>query len=237
MRVALQLCHLLFASVCSFGAGVWKGAGSGFDASAQGKPITWRNGVLHYRTDQGDFSTSITVPQADAAIAWALQQWTQIPTGAVSAVMDGKLAEDINVGNTDAANGQLVLPPDAQAANGGERLIVIYDFDGSIVDAMRGPGASDPSSCSTNAAIYWADGYAHDGYFAHSVLLLNGNCFASANQLKYTLLRVTGRLLGLGWSQVNDNVVTSPGSATAADWNGWPILHAVEGWCFANCVL
>src|SRR5947209_3209781 len=222
MRLFVKTLLLLLLWDCAFAAGVWK-------VSATGAPITWRGGVVQYWTDQGDLSASITVAQADAGLQWACSQWANVPTAALQAVAAGTLAEDVTTANTDVGNGQLVVPPDAQAANGGERLIVIYDRDGSMVDAMRGAGASDVVSCATNAALYWADGYANDGHFAHAVLLLNGNCFVSPNQLQYTLLRATGRLLGVGWSQANDN------PSTAADFTGWPVMHAIDGWCMTSC--
>ena len=135
MRLFVGSLVLLLLCDSAFATGVWK-------VSATGAPITWRGGVVQYWTDQGDLSASITGAQADAALAWAFQQWSNVPTAALKAVAAGKLAEDITTANTDVGNGQLVLPPDAQAANGGERLIVIYDYDGSLVDTLRSAGAS-----------------------------------------------------------------------------------------------
>ncbi len=225
---------VLCVNFSAYGAGVWKVAGSGFDQSVRGNPIVWRNGIVHYRTDQGDLNASVRGNDADAAIAWAFAQWTDVPTAAAAAVRDGQLGEDVNSSNVGAANGALQLPPDAQAS-GNERLIVVYDNGGAITDALLGAGASSPLACSTNATVSYVDQYASDGHFSHAVLVLNGNCFTSTAQLRYVLVRALGQILGVGWSQLNDNIVTGIPAATTADFAGWPRMHPLEGWCAAHC--
>ncbi|MEO8727545.1 MAG: IPT/TIG domain-containing protein, partial [Acidobacteriaceae bacterium] len=237
IRLWITLLTIAFAGCCnSHAAGVYKIAGSGFDSAVRGKPILWRNGVLRYWTDQGDLNANITGSDADQAVAWALQQWTQAPTAALSTQHAGVLVEDVSGANVSLWNGVLELPADAQAGANGEFLTVIYDNGGAITDLFYGAGASDPVECSTNAVISYIDSYASDGHFAHAVLVLNGNCFSSTAQLQFALLRKMGRLLGIGWSQVNDNVVTGIPTVTSADFAGYPRMHPLEGWCTDHCL-
>jgi hypothetical protein len=46
--------------------------------------------------------------------------------------------------------------------------------------------------------------------------------------MKYRLVRVLGRLLGLDWSQLNINVFTRSPAPTPADYAGFTIMHAMD---------
>ena len=46
--------------------------------------------------------------------------------------------------------------------------------------------------------------------------------------MKYRLVRVLGQILGLGWSQLNLNVITGVPHPTADDYAGFPLMHAQD---------
>ncbi len=72
--------------------------------------------------------------------------------------------------------------------------------------------------------------------FLHALVLINGNCAQTSAQLpdvKYRVVRVLGRVLGLDWSQVNVNVVTWKPLPTADDLAGFPVMHESD---HASCV-
>ena len=46
-------------------------------------------------------------------------------------------------------------------------------------------------------------------------------------------MRVIGSVLGLGWSQVNPNVLTGSPPPTAADFAGFPVMHQTDP---LNCI-
>ncbi len=50
-------------------------------------------------------------------------------------------------------------------------------------------------------------------------------------QLQYQLMRAFGRVLGLGWSQTNDNVFTLTPQPTADQDMHWPVMHPIDVIC------
>ena len=70
----------------------------------------------------------------------------------------------------------------------------------------------------------------------HALVILNGICAQTSTQLpdmKYRLVRVLGRMLGLDWSQMNLNVFTHSPAPTSSDYAGLTIMHAADP---INCV-
>jgi hypothetical protein len=70
-----------------------------FNPGLAGTPLTWSQGAITYYTDQGDLSSLLPGPAADAFVAAAFSQWTSIPIAMVTATHGGQLAEDVNGAN------------------------------------------------------------------------------------------------------------------------------------------
>ncbi len=75
------------------------------------------------------------------------------------------------------------------------------------------------------------------GLIQHAILILNGRCTGPAPQqqmqMQYQLERAFGRVLGLGWSQTNDNVFTGTPQPTNNQALHWPIMHPIDIVCGA----
>jgi hypothetical protein len=213
----------------------WVAGASYFDPSALGQPLVWRNGVVNYYTDLGDLSATVPQAQADAMVAAAAALWSGIPTAALQINAAGSLAEDVNGSNFYAAPNGLVMPEDVQSTAVATPVGVIYDADGSVLNALEGAGASDPSGCNVNAVTPVVDNFSTDAKIAHALLIVNGLCTADAAHValvQYELLRGFGRILGLDWSQANDQMF--PGNTTPDGLLGWPLMHPVEKLCNSN---
>ena len=105
-----------------------------------------------------------------------------------------------------------------------------------MTNALLGSGAGDTLYCFTNAVFGGADNLSTDAHLLHALVIMNGNCAQTSSQLpdvKYRLVRMLGRVLGLDWSQVNVNVITRTPVPTAADYAGFTIMHATDG---VSCV-
>ncbi|HYA24262.1 MAG TPA: IPT/TIG domain-containing protein [Terriglobales bacterium] len=208
-----------------------------FNPGTMGTPLTWSGGAITYYTDQGNLSPTYPGPSADALVADSFSQWTAISTTAVSAVHGGQLAEDVNGSNVYRnPDGTITMPADIMPTATGTPLGVVYDYDGSVTDAFLGQGAGDSSECFSNAVFGWIDNFAADTYFAHALVVLNGNCLQSSSQqtdVEYRLVRILGVVLGLDWSQVNDNVFTHNPPPTPDDYAGLPVMHAIDP---PNCI-
>ncbi|MEP6644928.1 MAG: IPT/TIG domain-containing protein [Acidobacteriaceae bacterium] len=204
--------------------------------------MAWANGTIFYFTDQDDLSPILRGSNADAFVATAFAEWTTIPTAAVKAVHAGRLEEDVGKTNfcrrRNDSKGvdSLSLPTDLLPSAPTIPVGVIYDLNGSVTEAMLGPGEGNVSRCSANAAFGGIDNFGVKGKFSHALIVLNGVCAQRVSQLpdmKYQLVRLIGRIFGLDWSQLNVNVLTQHPPPTAEDFEGFPLMHAADP---PNCV-
>ncbi len=207
-----------------------------FDPTTKGTPLTWSQGVINYYTDQGDLSPILLGANADSFVADAFSRWTAVPTAAVSSTLAGHLAEDVNGTNVSVTNGVVTMPADILPTAVSTPVGIVYDADGRVTDALLGQGAGDAGSCFNNAAFGGVDNFSTDGHLLHALVVLNGNCAQTSDQLpdvKYRLVRVLGRVVGLDWSQANVNVFTRTPAPTSGDFAGLTIMHALDP---INCV-
>lgn len=102
-----------------------------FDADHQ-VPFRYAGTVQVY-TDLGDLG-GMDHQEADAAAAFAFDQWTAVPTSSFSAIIAGSF-DDIGLADITGANAAEVIG----AYNGGG-IHVIYDSDGSVLRDFFGVG-------------------------------------------------------------------------------------------------
>jgi hypothetical protein len=237
LRILLLVAILMFGAVASHAGGPAFVAGSGYDPGVEGQPLVWANGSVQYFTDQGDLSPILPSAQADTFVATAFSAWTTIAGVAVTASQTGHLAEDVNGSNiaTDGL-GTINGPADITSSATATPVGIVYDYDGTVTDALLGEGAGGLADCFTNAVHGGPDNFSTAGAIVHAVVVINGVCAATSAQLpdvQYRLVRVLGRVLGLGWSQANINVLTHNPPATTPDFAGFPVMHYADP---INCV-
>jgi len=200
----------------------------GFNPNVVGQPIKWANASLTYYTDLGDLSPVLPQDAANAFVADAFARWTSAPSTALAVTRGGALAQDVSGANVFVSGGQLTMPSDVLPSASHRPLGVIYDSDGQVVDALLGAGAGAATFCETNAVVGGADAYTAEAHFAHALLVLNGNCAQQSSDLatmKYRLVRMAGRILGVGWTLLNDNVRTGSPPPTSEELAGFPVMH------------
>jgi hypothetical protein len=189
--------------------------------------------VLYY-TDPGNLNASVTHAQADAMVAAAAAPWN-VSVALLTLAQGGTLNQHVSDQNSYFTGTSFVFPADVQASNYlSKPIAVIYDTDGSVTDMLLGSGASDPTACRHNAVTESVDGFGTET-IQHAVILLNGRCVGSTPQqllqMQYQLERVFGRVLGLAWAQVNDNVFTVATPVTAGQAQNWPVMHPIDVIC------
>jgi hypothetical protein len=82
----------------------------------------------------------------------------------------------------------------------------------------------------SNAVFGGVDNFSTDAHLLHAVVVLNGNCAQTSDQLldvKYRLVRELGGVLGLDWSQSNVDVTRTP-PPTSDSYAGFTIMHAMD---------
>jgi hypothetical protein len=242
MRISLRVSILFVAMavtlcVAAYAGGPRHVAGTSyFNPGMAGQPIVWGKGQLSYYTDLGSLSASENQSQANALVAAAAAVWNAVPTAAINIIAGGSLSENVNGTNVISSGNSLSLPADIQSGDTAKPIAIVYDQDGSVIDAFFGPGASSAATCQQNGVFTFVDNLAPSGNIAHALMLVNGLCATNATQLavlQYQLVRAFGQALGLDWSQTNEEMfagdqITSDGLA------GWPIMHPIERLCSAS---
>ncbi len=236
--VAMAFAFVILLAEVTFAGGPEYIAGSSyFTSGMMGQPVVWSQGQIIYYTDQGDLSPILPNALANAFVGTAFNQWTSVPSTAVFADIGGQLAEDVNGGNIAVdSNGTVTAPSDITSSATQKPLAIVYDYDGTVTDALLGAGAGNPSQCFWNAAYGGADNFGTGANFLHALVVINGQCALQSSQLtdvEYRLVRVLGNILGLGWSQLNLNVMTGNPTPTAADFAGFPVMHYMD---LVSCV-
>lgn len=227
----------IFSAVFAYAGGPRYVAGTAYFApSAVGKPVVWANGQVSYYTDLGDLSASVNQAQANAMVATAAVVWNTVPTAAVNISAGGSLSEDVNGSNVSSSGRSLTIPADIQSADTAKPVAIVYDEDGSVINAFFGPGSSSAATCQQDGVFTFVDNLAPSGNIVHALILVNGLCATNAMQigvLQYQLVRAFGQVLGLAWSQTNEEMFSS-GGPTENGLQGWPIMHPVERICSAS---
>ena len=211
----------------------WTAGSSYFNSSAKGKPVVWANGQVGYYLDPGNLSATVTWSQARTMMANAAAVWNSVATAAVKIVYAGTLSEDVNGTNVTAGPSGITMPADIRSTATNKPVGVVFDADGSVINAFLGAGASSAASCQENGVITMVDNLNTSGNIAHALMLINGLCTTNTAQLavlQYQMLRGLGRVLGLDWSQANEEMflneqISSEGLA------GWPVMHPIEVLC------
>ena len=203
--------------------------------TVSGKVVAWYTNTPLYYTDPGSLSAYVDHAAADALVSAAAATWN-VPQSMLVLQQGGTLNEQVSSANTYLGSSGLVFPADVQSTNyAAKQIAIVYDRDGSVTDLLLGGGASDPTSCLQNGVTESVDGIATNGTIQHAVLILNGRCTGTAPeaqlQLQYQLERAFGRIAGLGWSQLNDNVFTGTPQPTYAQALHWPIMHPIDIIC------
>jgi hypothetical protein len=207
-------------------------AGSGYAPGVEGQPLVWANGSVQYFTDQGDLSPILSGGQADVLVADVFMHWTSIPGVALTVTQAGHLAEDVSGANVVGfPDGTYSIPDDIQPGAIATPVGIVYDFDGQVTDALLGAGAGGLDFCFTNAVYGGPDNFSSDAHLTHALVVINGMCIADTSKLpdvRYRLTRTLGRVLGLGWSQANPNVITRNPPPGADDFEGFPLMHFLD---------
>ena len=224
------------APVIAFAGGPKYIAGTAyFNAAVIGQPMHWAGGKIDYYVDQGPLSTTVTNAQATAMVDTAAAAWSAVPTAGVTLTDKGFLNEDVNGFDIQVnSSGQVVAPSDITRSATNYPVAVVYDADGSAINAIFGADTSEPDACQNNAVYMWLDNINTDATAAHAVIILNGLCATNADMLEmmsFELERAFGRILGLDYSQVNPEALTNNENGGTL---GWPVMQPASGACGAS---
>lgn len=232
----LAMICLIAGNLAYAGGPRWIAGSSYFNASVKGKPVVWANGQVTLYIDLGSLSASVNQAQAKTIVAGAMAVWNGVTTAAVKFTYAGNLAEDVNGSNVTVANGVVSMPADIKSTATNRPVSIVLDADGSVIDAFFGVGVSSAALCQQNGVMTLVDNISPSGNILHALIFINGLCTATTAQttvLQYQLVRAFGRILGLDWSQANEEMFAL-NQASSNGLAGWPIMHPIERLCNAS---
>jgi hypothetical protein len=246
-RTAAWLLALLLLPAAAVAGGPKYVAGvSYFNPGVVGQPLHWANGQVNYYVDPGVLNGTVNNQQAKAMVDAAAALWSAVPTAGVTLTDKGALNEDVNGANLTVSGtnftvtneqtsqlGVITAPADVTPSATSFPLGVIFDADGSVINALFGAGVSQQNSCQNNGVFVWIDNVNPDATIAHAIIVLNGLCATSPNLLQmmsFELERAFGRILGLDYAQVNQGALTN---GEVNGMLGWPVMQPSTGLCGA----
>ncbi len=233
LKLSVLFVSLAIAPAVFAGGPRWVAGSSYFNPSVKGQPVHWKNGVVSYYIDQNGLTPLAYHTLLTSLVAQSAAAWNSVPTAAVNITVGGSLNEDVSGANVTVGPNGISMPTDIQSTATSKPLGIVYDADGSVINAFFGQGASAASDCRDNGVMTIVDNVASDGTIMHALMLLNGLCAANNAQLsvlQYQMVRGFGRILGLDWSQANESMFVGD-QITADGLSGWPIMHPVEYVC------
>ncbi|HEX4007587.1 MAG TPA: IPT/TIG domain-containing protein [Acidobacteriaceae bacterium] len=212
----------------------WVAGSSYFDPAAMGQPVIWNGGQVSYFTDLSALSPAMGNLKAVAMVGKAAAVWNGVGTAAVSIQSGGSLGEYVDGYYSSHKN---ALPADILPAATSKPVAVVFDQTGAIINAMVGTGESTPLTCASDGVIARVDNFTTSGKMAHALILVNGQCATNTAQIanvQYQLVRAFGLVLGLGWSQTNEEMFAANSEITNDGLNGWPVMHPMERLCMGS---
>ncbi len=166
-------------------------------ATRNGAPVRYNNASpITYKTDQGPMGSFTNTVATNLTIN-SFQTWQNVSTAQISFTNGGQLPVDVT-----SANYTTYIDNFTDGINP-----MIFDSDGSLVEAMLGSGSSN-TVIGFAGSSYFTSG-PNEGKYAEGQAVMNGkfanNPFTEA-QFKSTFVHEFGHFIGLDHSQINSHM-------------------------------
>jgi Matrixin len=214
----------------AFAGGPLTIGGPQFGIDGQAFKFDLSQGPIQYRVDGGPLSSRVNNATGLTRVQAAFSNWSSVPTTNLSFQYAGAIQA------TGAfTGGDVKTISDFNAVVGacqsGAQSPIIFDADGSLLTALGmdsavigfgSPCKLDPSSGHILSALATLNGVFQDGVNTYT------NYEATANQFDEVITHEIGHFLGLGHSQINQQVYNTPSACSNDVLAGLPLMFPQE---------
>lgn len=184
-------------------------------------PVTYANPVIVLNIDPGTLGTKSNT-QADALVQRAFSLWNNVSTSTILFIQGADLKTDININNFTTVLPNLnktVLHQD-DGLNP-----VVYDNNGSIIDAFFGPGQSNSTVGFATSIVQIGSSHFSEGY----AVISGKDIGLSPLDFELIITHELGHMIGLDHTQANINnnekYLDFPGVCTTSQPASYPVMY------------
>ena len=190
MSARARFARLAAALLALAAAGAQAGGPLSFCNDAGKTPLKYNPATVNLNYDQGTLG-SRTKAQADALVTSSVAMWTNVATATITIGRGGDLPTDVTTANQATYIG---------GGTYGDGLNpVVYDTDGSIIDALLGVGNKSSVLGFAGSAYYLAP----TCRFAEGRAVINGYIGVDDTTMSVVLAHEIGHLIGMDHTQLD----------------------------------
>jgi hypothetical protein len=208
---------LLSLAVVFFSNAAFAGGPLVLEGPAGHTPATYQDPNIAFNIESGDLGAIATNAQANQMVLNALNLWNGIANATINLSRGTDIPVDI-----DHSNFTSYIPdPDNNAVHNDSDGLnpIVYDADGSIIDAFFGSGQSSSVVGFASSSIVIGGSYFTEGF-----VVINGkNLGLSTTRITLIIAHEIGHLFGLDHSQADIDYTQSLSCVSAA--SRYPLMY------------
>jgi len=214
-----MLKRILGLSALFLGSAAHAGGPLVLEGPAGHTPATYENPNIVFNIESGDLGAVATNTQANQMVLAALNLWNGIGDATINLSRGADIPVDINISNFTS---WIPDPNDNAAQNDDDGLNpIVYDADGSIIDAFFGAGQSSSVVGFASSSIFVGGSHFTEGF-----AVINGKDLGlSTIRITLIIAHEIGHMFGLDHSQADIDYSQSLSAGCVSATDRYPLMY------------